>query len=381
MQSPICLIMTNKELFYFTGKCMMLDEHPGFRQEIIEKINTDSIDWQKFVAFCSNHLILPVIYLKFNSHGIIKYLPEDLSGFLKEIYDLNLSRNNQILEQLQEITDILNKSNIYPVFLKGAGNLLDNLYSNIGERILADIDFLVPEEDYLISAKLLENEGYSIANPFCYDIESVHHYPGIMKPGVPAHLEIHRLLTKNYKSWFNTSIIDKEKKTVTALKGCYVLSDNHKIINNFTHSQLDHMGHIYGSVTFRDLYDLYLLSKRSDLKQTIPGIKNKQMAIAYFVFAGKAFGLNEKFYAGSNLSLWFFTKKHDLNLSSTTFYNVNRSIIYILHRIFSAYIGQLIKSFSSKKIRQSVINRLGDPKWYSGHLHSYISFLSPNKKA
>ena len=136
----------------------MLDEDPGFRQVIIDKIENNAIDWLRFVSFCSNHLILPVIYLKFKSHALIKYLPEELSDFLKEVYELNLSRNNQILEQIHEITDILNKGNIFPVFLKGVGNLLDKLYSDVGERILGDIDLLVPVNQYLLCVKHVENE-------------------------------------------------------------------------------------------------------------------------------------------------------------------------------------------------------------------------------
>jgi len=43
--------MTKKEMFYFIGKCLTIEEHQGFREEIIDKINADSIDWQQFVVF------------------------------------------------------------------------------------------------------------------------------------------------------------------------------------------------------------------------------------------------------------------------------------------------------------------------------------------
>lgn len=360
----------------------MLDEHPGFSQEIIEKIETDSMDWQKFAANCSNHLILPIIYLKFQSHGIIEYLPKELSEYLKEVYDLNYSRNNQILEELQEITEILNKGNIYPVFLKGAGNLLDDLYSNIGERILGDIDLLVPEKEYLLSAKLLEDEGYSKRkdSAIYFDVSMSKHYPRISKPGFPASLEIHRLPVKeNNKSWFNPCIIDQGKKTVIALKGCCVLSDNHKIIHNFIHAQLDHQGHTTGLVYLRDLYDLYLLSKRTPIKQTLTSIKKKRKAIVYFAFAGKALGLNESFYSNSNFSIWFFSKRHDLILSSVNFNHTYRTINYITRRVIIGYTAQIIKSFYSKNMRQSVIHRLSDHKWYRARLQSYVSFFARKK--
>lgn len=81
----------------------MLDEDNGFRDVIIDKISFDAIDWKKFVTLCSNHLILPSIYLKFQAQDLLKYLPVELTEHLKDIYDLNLARNNQIIVQLREI--------------------------------------------------------------------------------------------------------------------------------------------------------------------------------------------------------------------------------------------------------------------------------------
>jgi len=372
--------MNNKELFYFIGKCLTLDEHPGFREEIIELIEADSIDWKNFTALCSNHLILPVIYLKFKSQELLPYLPKVVSDYFKEIYELNLVRNNQILYQLQEVTAVLNKGHIYPVYLKGAGNLLDGLYDDIGERMMGDIDFLVPEKDYLPAAELLKKEGYLTDFPTYLDVTDLKHYPRLFKVGVPADLEIHRLpVAEKYLGWFSPAIIFKEKKAALNLDGCFVLSDRHNIINNFIHSQLGHGGSITGIVSFRDLYDLYLLSKRSEVKLTIADIEPKQKAIAYFVFAGIALNLSGKFYPTGNLSSWILTKKHELNYGSKTFYTIFQSVTYFTQRIIIGFTSQIFHSIYNRKMRQSVINRLTDRHWYRAHLDSYKSFFSPNK--
>jgi hypothetical protein len=55
--------MTNLEMFYFAGKFLSIDEHAEFREVIIKMISDDELDWSHFVSLCSNHLILPVIYL------------------------------------------------------------------------------------------------------------------------------------------------------------------------------------------------------------------------------------------------------------------------------------------------------------------------------
>ncbi len=371
--------MTNKELFYFTGKCLTLDEHPGFGQVIIEFCKADLIDWEHFVNLCSNHLVLPVIYLKFRAHGILEYLPEELSEHLNEIYELNVARNTQILKQLQHITEVLNSRNIYPVFLKGAGNLLDELYSDIGERILGDIDFLVPEKDYLMAGQLFEDEGYASVIPIQphIDITGLKHYPRLSHPDFAASIEIHRIpVRENYLKRYNSTIIDQEKKTVRSLQGCFVLSENHKIIHNFIHSQLSNRGHVYGIISFRDLYDLYLLSKRSEIKETLPHLEHKQKAISYFVFAGEAFGLSGKFYPKFNFSAWLLLKKHTLNLSSHVFYNFNRTTVYFKEQLFTKYIGQFMKALYSKKMRQSLAKRMGSLQWYKTHLDWYKGFFT-----
>ena len=355
----------------------MLDEDPENRNLVVNTIESAAIDWLKLAAHWSNHLILPVIFLKFKSHGILKYLPGEFSEYLKYTYEINLSRNRKILIQLEDITHILNKNNIYPIFLKGSAHLLDGLYSDVGERIFGDIDFLVPDKDYLQSARIFEAEGYSMPTLFLYvDVATVKHYPPIAKPGFPAYIELHRLLTEDELNWFNFNTIDQEKKEIKTLKGCYVLSDRHKIVHNFVHSQLNHGGHINGIVSFRDLYDLYLLSKRSDLQQTLPIIKKKQKAIAYFALTRKALGLQESFFSGSNYSSWLLFKKHDLNLSSSLFYHAFKGLVFISQRSWIKYFGLFVKSFYSKSIRQSIINHLSDRNYYLEHLRSYVNFFA-----
>jgi hypothetical protein len=376
--------MTEKELFHLTGKCLVPDEHPGFRQYLIEKMESGSIDWQQFVTYCSNHLILPVIYLKFKSQDLLPFLPEELTEHLKEIYDLNVARNNLISIQLQAITQVLNQQNIYPLFLKGSGNLLDGLYADPGERILGDIDFLVPEKDYLTTARLLEGQGYTTVSPiadYTY-IGTLKHYPPLSHPDFTAFIEIHRVpVQEKVLRWFNTGIIDLKKLTVASLKGCFVLSDEHKIILNFIHSQISNMGNAYGVVSFRDLYDLYLLSGRTPVKDTLPHIREKRKAKAYFVFAGNALGLRGKFYPEINLASWFFLKKHELNMSSDFFYYTNRNIHFISHQLFNQYIGQIIQSLYSPQTRQSLLGRLSNRNWYKTHLNYYLGFFSRNNNS
>lgn len=368
--------MTKKDLFYFIGKCLTLDEHPEFKFEILELIRIDAIDWLKFVELCSNHLVLTTIYLKFKKHGITSHLPDELAKHLKLVYELNQTRNSQILVQLRELTVTLNKENIYPVFLKGCGNLLDGLYASDGERMMNDIDLLVPEKDYLKAASLLQANGYSTSSETYDHVETLKHYLPLSHPEFITHVEIHRVpVSEQYNYWFNTQMVDHEKKSVPTLAGCFVLSDNHNIILNFIHSQLHHGGHINGIVSFRDLYDLHLLTKRVNLSFVLPEIKSRAKAVAYFRFMEKALGLDEKFTIKSNFSSWLFLKKHDLNLTSPAFYFVYRTVVFVTQRILRNLVV-FIQIFYLKTVRKSMARRLRNRQWYIDHLKIYSNFIS-----
>ena len=353
-----------------------MDEHPEFSEVIIKTIADDKLDWAHFVRLCSNHLILPVIYLKFKTHKLIEHLPDELVEFFREIYELNLARNEQILLQINDILKLLNANDIYPTFLKGTGNLLDGLYSDKGERMIGDIDFLVPEKDYLKAAKILEDEGYSRDPIFYGDIKDAKHYPGLFKTGSLATIEVHRLLVSNlYSKKFNPETIQKKRIVFAEKQSCFVLCDRHNAILNFIHSQLAHKANLNGIISFRDIYDLYLISKRIAFPPILNEIQFKRKAITYFVFAGKALGLPLRFYQYETFASKIFLLKHSLNYNSPLFYKSYSTCIFLSDRIFRGYIGRVFKSIYSQNERQIIIDCLGNRQWYSDHFESYKSFF------
>ncbi len=374
--------MTDREIYYFTGKCLALDEHPEFRAQVIVFAESDVIDWHQFVSLCSDHLVLPAIFMKFRAHDLLDYLPEDLSSHLQKVHELNVSRNNQIMKQLHEIIEVLNPHKIYPVFLKGAANLLDGLYVDIGERILGDIDFLVSDDEYLEAARLMKEAGYAEAydTPDYKDIETFKHYPRLYHPEHGATIEIHRIpVDEVFTGWFNNDMIECEKQPEGELAGCYVPSAKHRLIHNFIHGQLSNQGHLFGQMSLRGAYDLYLLSKKFPLEQALPEIKTKQKAIAYFALVCRVFGLDQDFFPKRNMAYRMLYAKHALNLSSVLFYKAHRSALFIGERIFKGYLGQIIQAFYSEEKRNYLSRRILNRKWYGDHLRLYLRFFARNK--
>ncbi|HAX97103.1 MAG TPA: hypothetical protein DCY35_11390 [Prolixibacteraceae bacterium] len=369
--------MTNKDLYEFIGQCLALTHQTDSRDHILDMVSGETIDWEKFVSVCSKHLITPAIYLQFQCNDLLPYLPENLVEYLAEITMSNARRNENIIRQMIEITQILREYQIYPVFLKGSGNLIDHLYPDQACRMMGDIDFLVREEDFLKSVQIMKDNGYHHEHPVFGDPTTFKHYPRLWKQNRVADIEIHRIpVSEKYNKWFNYQVIANEMVTPKGLSDCFVLSDNHKIILNYIHSQLSHSGEAMGIVSYRDIYDLHLLNHRYGKPVTGIDSRYQKSASTYFQMANRLLhlpGSEEKFHI---LDRNLFYQIHQLNLSSRTFYQTHRAVRKLVSLI-KVYTKILCKAHSSKEIRKLVINRLSQPQWYRAHFKMWKSVFVP----
>ena len=359
--------MDNKlRVLYFIGQCLSLDEHPTFREIIIVQFSDHDYDWNSFIWICSNHLVLPVIYLKFLKHDLLSYVPDVLAQHLEEIYTLNRTRNEQILLQVQAINATLNAAGISPIYLKGTGNLIDGIYSDIGERIIGDIDFLVPEKDYLVAAELFKNEGYVICFPDAVntDHKRHHHYPRLWKKDVAADLEIHwSPVIEKYSFRFGADLVLRDKKGVAGYPGCYVLADDHKLILSFIHSQLTNHGHALGIESLRDVNDTYCFSKRFSFKRISRNSPYRQKHIAWLKINEKLLNLPNIFYTGETLYAQLYRLKHDLINYSVLINSLNR-LCWVLSVGIGLGVDRIAESRSDSLLRRENIRNLFTPGWY-----------------
>ena len=357
--------MESSELFKLACQCLILDEHPGLKKGIKEKFISGEVDLDKFIHLCSNHLVLPAIYLRLQNSKLIELFPNEYADHLKEIYQLNRKRNLEILQQIDEINTQLNKEKIEPVYLKGTANLMDNLYSDIGERMIGDIDFLVRENDYLKAAELIMNLGYQHQSTTDYIINEAKHFPRLYKTDVPADIEIHRIpVNVQYSKQFTTEIIFQNKKAISKKENCYIQMNDHKVIHNFIHSQLSNYGYQYKYTSLRDLFDFHLLSKRVNLDEVLIQIEEKRKAKIFFSFAKHIFEVEKDKYPHRNKASkrftlvfnWFLNhpKQHRfyINIIKANDIFVKRPFIKIRNAVFQ------------KSERKSLYLRLKDPEWY-----------------
>ncbi len=367
--------MNLQKLFYTAAECFTLDERPCLRDTVAEGFESGDIAFKKFIPFCDRHLILPTIYKKLRDHGLTCSFPPKLVGHLDNVYKANNKRNNEILQQVDEICSVLSRKGIAPVFLKGAGHLLDGLYSESGERLVSDIDFLVRKDCYNDTIHLLKDAGYDLWWRFCdapawerHGPPDHLHYVPLIRGDLRVAVEIHHIpVARRYAGKFSNDMVFNRKKQISARGNCFVPCDEHQLVHNFIHGQLTNSLHWYKTVSLRDVYDLYLLSKKVEPEKVLAHMEQSEKASGYFLFSAHLLGLGNEFYATENKKAQRHCKLCVLALKYPRIGESYRKVLNLGRLIFKAYLGRLVKAVYQKSYRDHIVNRIKDPRWFRAH--------------
>ena len=337
------------------------------REKIISLIESGGVDWNGVVYTGSNNYVLQALYLKFLQNGLLEYLPAELSGHLKNLYELNLERNKIILDHTARINDLLKSHNITPVYMKGLGNMLDGLYFSPGERMMLDIDILADPEHMEEAARLLIDDGFTSAQQYDPNRkEAMKHFPELVKEGLPAFVDIHRMpVNIQYEDLFNYKTAIREIRPAIGNPGYMVMSDANKIRLNFIHSQLVHWGHHHARPSLRDLYDLLLLSERENAVKVLSAFSPyRRKATAYLCLLHRTFGLDNELPTEIKRNGRTYLWRHKIAMGSPR----TGRVIYGLLRAWRLYLGIPLRSLYDKNYRLYVKVRLRDPEWYKRNL-------------
>lgn len=370
--------MKQSELFKLACQCLLLDEHPELKKDIKEKFISGEVDLDRFVHLCSNHLVLPAIYLRLKNAELLEVFPKEYADHLKEIYELNKKRNREILLQIDEISNQLKKESIEPLYLKGTANLMDNLYSDLGVRMIGDIDFLVQEKDYLKTAELILELGYENQHKMYDDAKTFKHYPRLFRKDVPADIEIHRVpVNIPFSKQFNSELLFQNKKEIPQINNCFVSSSEHKLIHTFIHSQLSNKGHQRKIVGLRDLYDTQLLLKRVDVESVLPKIEENKKARQFFEYANYLFISEQTTINYKEKLPNKFATNHQWFFNHPRWHRIYLRLIDFYELIFIRYLWRIIRTPFQKSSFNYLKARLTDPEWYKMHFNGLKKSFFP----
>ncbi|MDX6746694.1 nucleotidyltransferase family protein [Polaribacter sp. PL03] len=264
--------MNYKETLFFVAKCLTITLEKENRKEIETQLKSTEIDWDAVVKLSTEHYVFPALYCNLKRADFLKHLPEELVNYMIYITDLNRERNLQIIEQAKEVNELLLDNNITPIFLKGTGNLLEGLYEDVAERMVGDIDFIVSKDDYLKTIKNLKNDKYTEFLKNKHPFPHTRHYARIVKENGIAALEIHdELITEKYFKYFGYDYISKS--VMTNCNNENFISYKNQLRLTIISKHINDSGYLFKNISLRNTYDLFLLSKKNDAKNTVMEIK------------------------------------------------------------------------------------------------------------
>ena len=260
--------MNYKETLFFIAKCLTISLEEKNRQEIEKQLKSTSIDWDAVVKVSTAHYVFPALYCNLKRADFLKYLPQELLSYMQYITDINRERNKQIILQANELNNVLLANNIRPIFLKGTGNLLAELYEDIAERMVGDIDFLFSKEDYSKVITVLREFGYSEVIKYKYYFPDEKHFRRLQKEKNIAAIEIHSefLNIKKYTNEFNYKFVDIDSQVINGFR---VLSYANKLNLSIIAHQINDSGFYYKTIALRNAYDVFLLSKKTNAKDAV----------------------------------------------------------------------------------------------------------------
>jgi hypothetical protein len=352
--------MNYKDTLYFIATCLTISLEDKNRHAIEKQLQSDTIDWDAVVKVSTAHYVFPGLYCNLKRVNFLQYLPQELVRYMEHITSLNRERNQQIIPQAQELNNLLLANNITPIFLKGTGNLLADLYEDIAERMVGDIDFVFSKEDYSKAITVLRDNGYSDVGKYEYHFPAQKHYRRLQKENNIAAVEIHQeILLEKYANEFNYSFVEKDSQVIN---GVTVLSYANKLNLSIIANQINDSGSYYKTMALRNAYDVFLLSKKTNAKDAVNSLNKLSHSLNCFLAAcDEVFNKVESLEYNKTKKTAFylidfngqFTKKITGHSKFYKIYVFIKRLFYILN-----------KSITISEYRVFLFKCLTDKNWY-----------------
>ena len=179
------------------------------------------------------------------------------------------SREQQLLTQLEHLTEKLSSADIDFVLLKGAALIANGYFDHPGQRRVSDIDFLVHKKDLDSVYDVLCSADYKCAlnlAPPLSEYWNSKHLPPFHSESKKFRLECHHEpfeSTIRYKAPFTTEQVFKKAEVISfrhqTLK---VPCPEHLLLSSFYHSEIDDVNGFVAFSNYRAYLDVSSITQR-----------------------------------------------------------------------------------------------------------------------
>ena len=302
--------------------------------EILNGIEINDINFDNLIKLASRHLMLPALFFNINKKNVSYLFPEDFIEYIKEIYSINKARNTVLLNEAKELSKLLYENNINHIFLKGTALLLSNVFEDIGERMISDIDFIIQHKNEEKAIYLLKKNNYVFRGYLKsyqkFKLFKPKHVPRLIHKNKIIALELHtELLTSGWRSIFDSrKLINDFKKEIKTNK----IPGKSFLFDHCIYAlQVDDKAFFTSRHFHRSIYDIYNLNCTNSLK--IKNIK-KDIYIKHFFLTIDRFKIFDIHITTSSISSCFDKSFKIIRKISTKFARVSvKTILGILRFI------------------------------------------------
>ncbi len=197
--------------------------------------------------------------------GLAMSVEASARDYLVELHRLNLRRNNALRQQALRVIAALNGIGLRPLLFKGGAQLFEPIHRNLGNRIMSDLDILVPDNRCNAALEALLGMGYQ-STEAPYATPDFHHIAPLVKIGEYGEIELHR----QPMHAVTRGVLPAEHIWASARKmtaegvDFYVPSASHGLLIGMLHSQVDDRHYELRQFDLRNLYDFAAISRYSE---------------------------------------------------------------------------------------------------------------------
>jgi hypothetical protein len=198
-----------------------------------QAISEGELEWLTLISLANKHLVAPALWTTLSRPELRQQVPEDVQDYLALLHMRNVSRNERIRQQCLEIGSILMKNGLSAVLLKGTTWLFDGSF--VSDRMMQDIDLLVPHDSLELAVDALVASGYGDTGESLSEAGHFHHAP-LLPPGGEAIVEIHRDLSHR------ADLLPTHEAVASASEvapGLLLPTVRHRIMHNVIHAQIE----------------------------------------------------------------------------------------------------------------------------------------------
>ena len=276
-----------------------------FKDVSIFEQKLENLDYSRLIKILSRHLVIPLFYVKARDKDLLKNFEKEFVDYIEEIYEINKNRNEKLINELSDIKFLLQKNNIDFKFLKGAGLIDNKFYSDIGERMIGDVDILISPSKEVNILRLLKANDYDIKIKN-YNRKKDRHLPRAIHKKKLFAIEFH------YRVLRDGGILDSEE--ILHSTKPEILLKNFLLINIYNW-QINDYGSIFLNYSYRNIYDSFIIIKKI---KNFEVLVNNLILVSYFKtisnlgiiklennLINRFWSLNFLFYLKSNFNLFF----------------------------------------------------------------------------